>query len=56
MPNAVYEPTACIQKSLAAAKRADFPRENLMFEFTEDERIADAMHLQKIIETYRLRE
>jgi EAL domain-containing protein (putative c-di-GMP-specific phosphodiesterase class I) len=25
MPNAVYEPTACIQKSLAAAKRVQFP-------------------------------
>lgn len=25
MPNAVYEPSACIQKSLAAAKRANFP-------------------------------
>jgi EAL domain-containing protein (putative c-di-GMP-specific phosphodiesterase class I) len=53
MPNAVYEPTACIQKSLAAAKRAGFPRENLMFELTEDERVADPMHLEKIIETYR---
>ena len=53
MPNAVYEPAACIQKSLAAAKRADFPHENLMFEFTEDERVADPAHLNKIIETYR---
>ncbi|MDB5581448.1 MAG: hypothetical protein JWR80_6624 [Bradyrhizobium sp.] len=53
MPNAVYEPVACIQKSLAAAKRVDFPRENLMFEFTEDERMADPGHLQKIVEAYR---
>ena len=30
MPNAVYEPSACIQKSLAAAKRAHFPHRNLM--------------------------
>jgi EAL domain-containing protein (putative c-di-GMP-specific phosphodiesterase class I) len=50
MPNAVYEPIACIQKSLAAAKRADFPHENLMFELTEDERIADPTHLQNIID------
>ena len=42
MPNAVYEPSACIQKSLAAAKRANFPPENLMFEFTEDERMVDS--------------
>ncbi|MFD0988447.1 EAL domain-containing protein [Methyloligella solikamskensis] len=53
MPNAVYEPTACIQKSLAAAKRAGFPHKNLIFEFTEDERIADTAHIQNIIETYR---
>ena len=53
MPNAVYEPAACIQKSLAAAKRVDFPHENLMFEFTENERMADAAHVQKIVEAYK---
>jgi len=53
MPNAVYEPTACIQKSLAAAKRVDFPHKNLMFEFTENERIEDPAHVQKIVEAYR---
>ncbi len=53
MPNAVYEPTACIQKSLAAAKRAGFPHKNLMFEFTEDERIDDTAHVQNILTTYR---
>jgi EAL domain-containing protein (putative c-di-GMP-specific phosphodiesterase class I) len=31
MPNAVYEPTACIQKTLEAAKRVNFPPHNLMF-------------------------
>ncbi len=53
LPNAVYEPTACIQKSLAAAKRVQFPHANLIFEFTENERIADTAHLQGIIENYR---
>ncbi|HLG81727.1 MAG TPA: EAL domain-containing protein [Bradyrhizobium sp.] len=53
MPNAVYEPKACIQKSLAAAKRAHFPHENLMFEFTENERMTDPAHVQRIVETYR---
>jgi EAL domain-containing protein (putative c-di-GMP-specific phosphodiesterase class I) len=53
MPNAVYEPTACIQKSLAAAKRVDFPHKNLMFEFTENERIEDPAHVQKIVEAYK---
>ncbi|MDB5504667.1 MAG: hypothetical protein JWR89_4569 [Tardiphaga sp.] len=53
MPNAVYEPSACIQKSLAAAKRARFPHRNLMFEFTENERMADPAHVQRIVEAYR---
>jgi EAL domain-containing protein (putative c-di-GMP-specific phosphodiesterase class I) len=53
MPNAVYEPNACIQKSLAAAKRANFPHRNLMFEFTENERMLDVAHVNRIIEAYR---
>jgi EAL domain-containing protein (putative c-di-GMP-specific phosphodiesterase class I) len=53
MPNAVYEPAACIQKSLAAARRVDFPHRNLMFEFTENERMEDPAHVQKIVETYK---
>lgn len=53
MPNAVYEPSACIQKSLAAAKRADFPHKNLMFEFTENEKMQDIAHVKRIVEAYR---
>ena len=53
MPNAVYEPAACIQKSLAAAERVNFPHRNLMFEFTENERMEDPAHVQKIVEAYR---
>jgi EAL domain-containing protein (putative c-di-GMP-specific phosphodiesterase class I) len=53
MPNAVYEPNACIQKSLAAAKRAGFPHQNLMFEFTENEKMEDAAHVQRIVDAYR---
>lgn len=53
MPNAVYEPSACIQKSLAAAKRAHFPHRNLMFEFTENEKMTDPAHVQKIVDAYR---
>lgn len=53
MPNAVYEPSACIKKSLAAAKRANFPHRNLMFEFTENERMQDTAHVKRIVEAYR---
>ncbi|MET4277641.1 MULTISPECIES: EAL domain-containing protein [unclassified Bradyrhizobium] len=53
LPNAVYEPRACIQKSLEAARRASFPTSNLMFEFTENERIADPAHIENIVRTYK---
>lgn len=53
MPNAVYEPQACIQKSLAAARRANFPARNLMFEFTENERMTNPAHVEHIVQTYK---
>ncbi len=53
MPNAVYEPTACIRASLAAAARAKFDPRRLMFEFTENERMGDTAHVQNIVATYR---
>lgn len=52
LPNAVYEPSACIRQTLAAAKRASFPIENIIFEFTEAERL-DTKHLLKILHAYR---
>jgi EAL domain-containing protein (putative c-di-GMP-specific phosphodiesterase class I) len=53
MPNAVYEPRACIRATLAAADRARFPLDLITFEITEDERIRDTKHLQAIISEYR---
>lgn len=53
MPNAVYEPRACIQQSLAAARRANFPSRNLMFEFTENERMSDPAHVENIVRAYK---
>lgn len=53
MPNAVYEPRACIRATLAAAQRVGFRHNRLMFEFTEDERVRDASHLGSIIAEYR---
>jgi EAL domain-containing protein (putative c-di-GMP-specific phosphodiesterase class I) len=55
MPNAVYEPDACIRASLAAARRVGFDPRRLMFEFTEDERMQDVAHVRHIIEAYRAR-
>ncbi len=53
MPNAVYEPSACIRASLAAAARVGFDPHRLMFEFTENEKIADTSHVRNIIASYR---
>lgn len=55
MPNAVYEPAACIRATLEAAQRVGFARERIMFEFTENERMADAAHVQRIVDEYRKR-
>ncbi|MDB5725835.1 MAG: hypothetical protein JWQ16_2589 [Novosphingobium sp.] len=53
LPNAVYSPAACIQLTLKTAHATGFPTERLIFEFTENEEIADTGHLQNIVESYR---
>ncbi len=53
MPNAVYEPAACIKTTLETASRVGFPLDRVMFEFTEDERMTDVDHVKHIISEYR---
>ena len=53
MPNAVYEPAACIRATLDAAQRVGFAHRQIMFEFTENERMTDVAHVQRIIAEYR---
>jgi EAL domain-containing protein (putative c-di-GMP-specific phosphodiesterase class I) len=53
LPNAVYEPAACLRATLAAARKAAFPHEDIMFEFTETEAVRDTAHLRSIITEYR---
>ena len=53
MPNAVYEPAACLRATLLAAGRNNFPTSAIMFEFTENEEVSDTTHLQNIITEYR---
>lgn len=52
LPNAVYEPRACIRLTLAAAMRTGFPIQRIMFEFTEVERL-DTQHVLHILRSYR---
>ncbi|WP_439814576.1 EAL domain-containing protein [Zavarzinia sp. CC-PAN008] len=52
LPNAVYEPRACIRLSLAAARSVGLPLDRMVFEFTENEQM-DSNHLLNIIRTYQ---
>lgn len=55
MPNAVYEPAACLRATLSAAAEHQFPLQRVMFEFTENEAIVDTPHLKRILAEYRRR-
>jgi len=53
LPNAVYEPKACIRRTLEAASSVGFPTDRLTFEIVESEALADVGHLRAIIQEYR---
>lgn len=53
LPNAVYEPAACIRSSLEAARKAGFAHDRIMFEFTENEKFRDTAHVTRIVAEYR---
>ena len=52
IPNAVYEPRACIRLTLATAMRVGFPINRIIFEFTEAEAV-DTNHLLNILRSYK---
>lgn len=52
LPNAVYEPRACIRVTLDAAMRTGLPTTAIIFEFTESESI-NPDHLLNILRSYR---
>jgi len=53
LPNAVYRPEVCIRSTLAAARKHQFPIENIIFEVTEGEQVQDRAHLVNIFKEYR---
>lgn len=53
MPNAVYQPASCIRLTLAAAKRCQFPTDQIIFELSETERVASYDHLKNIVNEYK---
>jgi len=53
LPNAVYQPAACLAKTFEAAERENFPLHHLIFEVTENEPARDVGHLQSIFSEYK---
>jgi len=53
LPNAVYDPEACIQATLDVACRVGWPTERISFEITETEWVRDRLHLKNIVGAYR---
>jgi EAL domain-containing protein (putative c-di-GMP-specific phosphodiesterase class I) len=53
IPNAVYEPRACIRQTLEAAARCGLDKSRLTFEIVEGEDFADMPHLKHIMTEYR---
>lgn len=53
LPNAVYQPAACLKRTFEAAEHAQFPVHHLMFEVTENEPSRDVGHLQSIFKEYK---
>ncbi len=53
LPNAVYQPAACLRKTFDAAQRVGFPLHHLVFEVTENEPARDVGHLRNIFTEYR---
>jgi EAL domain-containing protein (putative c-di-GMP-specific phosphodiesterase class I) len=53
LPNAVYQPAACIRSTFNAAQKYNFPKERIIFEVVEGENVFDRPHLINIFEEYK---
>lgn len=53
LPNAVYQPEACIRSTFEAAHKYNFPKERIIFEVVEGEKVSDRPHLINIFEEYK---
>lgn len=53
LPNAVYQPEACIRSTFEAAQLYQFPIQQIIFEVTEGEQIQDRPHLVNIFRAYQ---
>ncbi|WP_448568185.1 EAL domain-containing protein [Thalassotalea ganghwensis] len=53
LPKAIYQPERCIRTTLMAAKEHNFPIKQIMFEFTEVEKIDDSDFIKHIVNSYQ---
>lgn len=53
LPNAIYEPSACIRTTITAASTFGVAQEQLVFELTEVEQVQDIERLRAIVDEYR---
>lgn len=53
LPNAIYNPNTCIQRTLAAAKAYQYDTKKLMFEVVEHEAPTSKNKLREIFEAYQ---
>ncbi|WP_250527970.1 EAL domain-containing protein [Caballeronia sp. GAWG2-1] len=53
MPNAVYQPAACIRSTFEAAEKHGFPVNKIIFETIEGENIISRSHLVQIFRAYK---
>ncbi|MCF7516487.1 EAL domain-containing protein [Pseudoalteromonas sp. L23] len=53
MPQAIYEPEACLAMTLKTAKKFDIPTNKIIFEVTEQERVVDKNFLISIFDVYK---
>ncbi|MEK0160535.1 EAL domain-containing protein [Pseudoalteromonas piscicida] len=53
MPQAIYEPEACLAMTLKMAKKCSLPTSKIIFEVTEQERVVDKLFLINIFNVYK---
>ena len=53
LPKAIYSPEACIRLTLQTASEQGLAPSRLLFEFTENEKMADTNHIKDILKTYK---
>lgn len=53
LPNAVYQPKACIRMTVETARKVGLPLDRIIFEVTEDEQVVERDRLVAIIRAYK---